>query len=282
MDMTLIEAHRVESLLPVLVAFLYGLLIGSFLNVCIYRLPLNQSIVRPRSRCPKCGTMVAWYDNLPVLSWLLLRARCRHCGQPISWQYPLLELAVGLIWAGATWILGIGFETVSAATFLSLLLAILVTDARHFIIPDELSLGGLGIGLVLAAVTDIGIVQSLIGAGVGFGVLWVVKAVGDHALRKGWIGGEEIKATLGEDEPVTAMGGGDLKMMAMVGSFLGWRGVLLTIFLGALAGTLIYLPFLFRRKKPLVPFGIYLALGGFITLLTGNRLVAWYVQWLRP
>jgi leader peptidase (prepilin peptidase)/N-methyltransferase len=268
--------------LPTLIAFVYGCLIGSFLNVCIYRLPRNESIVRPRSKCPRCGTMVAWYDNVPILSWLLLRAKCRHCGQPISWQYPLLELAVGIIWGATTWIMGISFETISAAAFLSLLLAILITDARHYIIPDELSLGGLGIGLVLSLVTDIGLVQSLIGAAVGFGVLWSVKAAGDLALKKGWIGGAEIRETLGEDEPLTAMGGGDLKMMAMVGAFLGWRGVLLTIFLGALAGTVIYLPFLFREKKPLVPFGIYLALGGFITLVAGSRLVAWYAAWLRP
>lgn len=276
----MLDLLKSSDLILAIVAGVYGALIGSFLNVCIYRLPLDQSVIRPRSRCPKCGTMVAWYDNIPVLSWLLLRGRCRHCGEPISIQYPLIELAVAAIWFASVWVYGLSFEAVSAATLCSLLLAILITDARHFIIPDEFSLGGLGMGLVLSFVTDIGPVQSVIGAAVGFGVLWLVKAAGDFALKKGWIGGEEITATLGADEPVTAMGGGDLKMMAMVGAFLGWRGVLLTIFLGALAGTLIYLPFMFRQKKPLVAFGIYLALGAFITLLAGDRLAAWYAGML--
>ncbi len=265
---------------PVLaaVAGVFGALIGSFLNVCVYRLPMNQSLVRPRSRCPSCGTMVAWYDNVPVLSWLALRAKCRHCREPISWQYPLVELTVAAIWAGSVWWLGVSFAALSAAVLVTLLLGILLTDARYYIIPDEFSLGGLGLGLGLSLFTDIGPVRSALGAALGFGLLWVVKSAGDVALRKGWIGGQEITATLGDDEPMTAMGGGDLKMMAMVGSFLGWRGVLLTIFLGSLSGSLLHLPFLFRKEKPLVAFGIYLALGAFVTLLVGDRLAAWYAS----
>jgi len=254
----------------------YGLLLGSFLNVCVHRLPLNQSVVRPRSRCPRCNAMVAWYDNIPVLSWIMLRAKCRHCAEPISVQYPLVELAVGLFWAASVWFLGLSFQAVSTAIFCSLLLGILITDARHYIIPDEFSLGGLGIGLALSFFTDIGTVRSAVGAATGFALLWSVKAAGDYALRRGWIGGEEITATLGPDEPVTAMGGGDLKMMAMVGAFLGWRGVFLTVFLGALAGTLFLLPFLVRGRKPLVAFGIYLAVGAYATLLVGEDLARWY------
>lgn len=264
------------------IAAVFGALIGSFLNVCVYRLPMNQSVVRPRSRCPRCGTTVAWYDNIPVLSWLALRARCRHCGEPISWQYPLVELAVAAAWGGSVWWLGVSFQALSAAVLVTLLLGILLTDARYYIIPDEFSLGGLGMGLALAPVTDIGLVGAAAGAALGYGLLWAVKAAGDLALRRGWIGGQEITETLGADEPVTAMGGGDLKMMAMVGGFLGWRGVLLTIFLGALSGTLIHLPFLFRRTRPLVAFGIYLALGAFVTLVAGDRLAAWYAAVLQP
>lgn len=262
------------------VAGVYGALIGSFLNVCVWRLPRNESVVKPRSRCPKCGTMVVWYDNIPVVSWLVLRGKCRQCRNPISIQYPLVELAVALLWAGSVWLLGVSWAAFSAALFVTILIGILLTDAQHYIIPDELSLGGLGAGLVLSFFTEIGILRSLVGAALGFGLLWVVKALGDYALRKGLIGGQEIKDTLGEDEPVTAMGGGDLKMMAMIGSFLGWRGVLLTVFLGALSGTIIYLPFLFRKEKPLVPFGIYLALGAFITLVAGGRLASWYAAFL--
>ena len=264
-----------------LMAGLFGALFGSFLNVCVYRLPRNESVVRPRSRCPKCGNLVAWYDNIPVVSWLVLRARCRHCGNPISIQYPLVELAVALAWGLSFWFLGFGWMALTWALFITLLLGILLTDAQQFIIPDELSLGGLVIGLLLSLVNGIRLWPALLGAVVGYGLLWLVKAAGDLALKKGWIGGEEIRETLGEGEEITAMGGGDLKMMAMVGAFLGWRGVLMTIFLGALVGSLIYLPFMFREKKPLVPFGIYLALGAFTTLVAGPRLAAWYLNFLR-
>lgn len=264
------------ELVVAVVAGVFGSLIGSFLSVCVYRLPRNESVVRPRSRCPKCGIMVAWYDNIPVISWLGLRGKCRACANPISIQYPLVELAVALSWAGSIWYLGVTWEALAAAVLVTLLIGILLTDAQHYIIPDELSLGGLGAGLALSLLTDLGIVASLIGAAAGFALLWVVKAGGDLALRRGWIGGQEIKDTLGEEEPITAMGGGDLKMLAMIGSFLGWRGVLLTVFLGALVGTLIYLPFFFRKRKPLVPFGIYLALGAFVTLIAGGQLSAWY------
>lgn len=262
------------------IASLFGALIGSFLNVCVYRLPRNESVVTPRSRCPKCGTMVVWYDNIPVLSWLALRGKCRSCGNPISIQYPLVEAAVAIAWGTSFLVLGAGVAALSAALFITLLIGILLTDAQHFIIPDEMSLGGLALGIVLSFFT-IGPVPALVGAALGFGLLWVVKAAGDFALRRGWIGGQEITETLGEGEEITAMGGGDLKMMAMIGAFLGWRGVLMTVFLGALVGTVIYLPFVFRAKKPLVPFGIYLALGAFVTLVAGGKLSAWYLGFLQ-
>jgi len=264
------------------IAGVFGSLLGSFLNVCVYRLPRNESVVHPRSRCPKCGTMVAWYDNIPVISWLGLAGKCRTCRNPISIQYPIVELLVALAWAGSVGFLGPTAAALSAALFITLLIGILLTDAQHYIIPDELSLGGLAAGLVLAFFTPIGWAGAVIGAASGYLLLWVVKAGGDLALKKGWIGGKEITDTLGEGEPLTAMGGGDLKMMAMIGAFLGGRGVLLTVFLGALTGTLIYLPFLFRKTKPLVPFGIYLALGAFVTLVAGDRLADWYAGMLVP
>jgi leader peptidase (prepilin peptidase)/N-methyltransferase len=259
-----------------LIAGVFGALLGSFLNVCVHRLPRNESVVRPRSRCPRCGTMVAWYDNIPVVSWLVLRARCRHCGERISVQYPLVELAVAVIWGGCASAWGPEPEGLSAAVFLTLLLGILLTDARYYIIPDEFSLGGLGAGLGLAFVTEIGIVRAATGAASGFALLWTVKAAGDAALRRGWIGAKEVQATLGDEEPPSTMGGGDIKMLAMIGAFLGWEGVLASVFLGALVGTLVFLPALFRERKPLVPFGIFLALGGAAWLLAGPRLTAWY------
>ncbi len=259
-----------------LIAGIFGAMLGSFLNVCVYRLPRNESVVRPRSRCPACGTMVAWYDNIPVASWLALRGRCRRCGEPISMQYPLVEAAVALIWAGCAYAWGPDVAALSAAVLLTLLLGILLTDAQHYIIPDEFSLGGLGAGLAFALFTELGIVRALIGAAFGFGLLWVVKAAGDAALRRGWIGGREVQETLGEEEPPSTMGGGDIKMAAMIGAFTGWEGVLAAIFLGALTGTLVFLPALARGKKPLVPFGIFLAAGAAVWLVAGTRLAAWY------
>ena len=264
------------------VAGAFGAILGSFLNVCVYRLPRDESVVRPRSRCPSCGVMIAWYDNVPLVSWLVLRARCRHCGARISPMYPLVEATIALAWAAAAARLGPTPQALSAAVFVTLLVGILLTDAQQFIIPDEFSLGGLGAGLALALVTDIGIVHAAIGAASGWAILWSVKSAGDFALRKGWIGGTEITATLGADEPIASMGGGDVRMLAMIGAFLGWSGVLMTVFLGALVGTIVYLPFLFRKAKPLVPFGIYLAIGALATLGFGGRLAAWYGALMMP
>lgn len=260
------------------VAALFGGILGSFLNVCVYRLPRDESVVRPRSRCPKCGTMIAWYDNVPVASWLVLGGRCRKCREPISPLYPLVELTIALVWAAAAARFGVTPQALATALFVTLLVGILLTDAQHFIIPDEFSLGGLGAGLALSFVTGIGIARSLVGAAVGFLLLGSVKLAGDLALKKGWIGGAAVTETLGRDEPVSSMGMGDLKMLAMIGAFLGWQGVVASVFLGALTGTIVYLPFVFRKTKPLVPFGIYLAVGALVALVFGNQLVTWYVS----
>ena len=136
--------------LGVVVAGVFGALLGSFLNVCVYRLPRNESIVTPRSRCPRCGRGIAWYDNVPLLSWLALRARCRHCAAPISVQYPLVELAVALIWAGSVAWQGASLDALVAAVFATLLLGIALTDAQFYVIPDALSLGGMTVGLLFA------------------------------------------------------------------------------------------------------------------------------------
>lgn len=248
----------------VALAGVYGAMLGSFLNVCVYRLPRDLSVIRPRSRCPRCETPLAWYDNVPVVSWLVLRGRCRRCREPISIQYPIVEALVGLVWAAAVWRSSVSVAAVSSGLFATLLIGILLTDARHMIIPDEFSLGGLGAGLALAVVPGgSGVLSALAGAAVGYGLLWAAGAVG-----KWWAGRD-------------AMGGGDLKMMAMVGAFLGWRGVLLTIFLGSLLGSLIYLPALLRRERHReVPFGVYLALGGGATLLFGDALLRWYTAFV--
>lgn len=252
------------DLSAVTLAALFGATIGSFLNVMIVRLPADESLVRPRSKCPQCGRPIRWYDNVPVVSWLALSGRCRRCATPISIQYPLVELAVALIWAGSAWSRGLATEALSAAVLLTLLLGILLADARHMIIPDEFSLGGLGMGLGFSLFAGgISPLQAALGAALGYGLLWAAGTVGT------WWAGRE------------AMGGGDLKMMAMVGSFLGWRGVLLTVFLGSFAGMLVYLPSLIRRERfREIPFGVFLAIGAAAALIAGDRLVAWYTSWV--
>jgi leader peptidase (prepilin peptidase) / N-methyltransferase len=239
-------------------AALLGAAIGSFLNVCIVRLPEGLSVVAPRSRCPRCGAAIGWRDNVPVLSWLWLRGRCRGCAKPISPLYPLVELATALIWVGMAWHFGITWEALSGAIFFTLLLGIAVTDARTYTIPDAFSLGGLVLALALAfAPGGIEPLRSALGAVTGLALLWVVGTLGAWIFRK------------------PAMGAGDVKMMAMVGAFVGPLGVLLTLFLGALVGTVIFGPISLRTGK-LVPFGIFLAVGAAVTFLVGEQLIAWY------
>jgi leader peptidase (prepilin peptidase)/N-methyltransferase len=202
---------------------------------------------------------VRWFDNIPVLSWLMLRGRCRSCGNPISIQYPLIELATALLWAWMAARYGPELEAGRAALFLTLLLGIAMTDAREYIIPDEFSIGGLLIGLGTSLAAGLpGFRDAVIGAAVGFALLWVVAWLGKHAFKK------------------EAMGGGDIKMMAMVGAFVGWQGVFLTIFLGSVVGTVIFGPLALAGKKKDVPFGIFLALGAAVAFLWGDAIVEWY------
>jgi leader peptidase (prepilin peptidase)/N-methyltransferase len=247
---------------PLIIAAALGLVLGSFLNVCIlaWGSEPKQSIGTRRSRCPKCDAPIAWYDNIPVLSWLILGARCRHCKAPISTMYPLVELASAAIWLFFVWRYGLSFQAVSGAVFFMLLLGIGVSDARAYIIPDEFSLGGIPLGLIAAFQLGgkEGLATALIGGAVGFAVLWLV----------GWLGSVLLKQE--------AMGGGDIKMMAMVGTFVGWTGVALTIFLGALVGTVVFLPLSLMGRKPLVPFGIFLSIGAAIAYLWGPGIVSWY------
>ena len=240
-------------------AGLVGLMIGSFLNVCTLRWPEDESVVFPGSHCPKCGEPIRWYDNVPVLGYVLLRGRCRACREPISLQYPLVELATGLVWAGMFSYAGLSFEALRGTLLLTILFGIALTDARFYIIPDQFSLGGLVLGLGLAFLPGgIDALDALIGAIVGFGLLGSVAVVGKWMLKK------------------DAMGGGDIRMMAMVGAFLGWAGVLLTVFLGALLGAVIFGPISYKTKK-LVPFGIFLAAAAAITYGFGSEIIDWYL-----
>jgi len=241
-------------------AAVVGACVGSFLNVCVHRWPAGESVVSPPSRCPECGAGIRWHDNVPVLGWLWLRGKCRACRAPISIQYPLIELTTASLWLAAALRHGFSWQALGSAVFFTLLLGIALTDARCYIIPDEFTWGGLAIGLALSlAPGGITPLRALLGAALGFGLLWGVAVLGEWLFRK------------------PAMGGGDVKMMAMVGAFLGPTGVVLTIFLGALFGSLIFGPISLRTGK-LVPFGIFLALGAGIAEPWGAAITDWYLR----
>lgn len=250
------------EIIGIAIAAVFGAMLGSFLNVLILRLPKDESVVFPGSHCPRCQAPIAWYDNIPILSWVILGGKCRHCHESISVQYPLIELLTALLWAAAAWHYGVDLTGLTAAVLGTLLLGIAVTDARHFLIPDEYTLGGLVLGLLLSARGGWdGLLQAVIGAAVGFALLYGVAVAGTKMFGK------------------EAMGGGDIKMMAMVGTFVGWKGVLLTIFGGSLLGTLVFVPLSLKQKR-LVPFGIFLAAAAGIVFVFGEQIVDWYMGWV--
>jgi len=247
-------------------AVLLGAALGSFLNVCVYRWPAEQSVISPRSRCGGCGTPIAWYDNIPVLSWLLLRARCRHCGQPISVQYPLVEIAVAAIWGLAVWQLGPTLDALRLAAFLTILLGIALTDAREMVIPDQFTVPGTALGLLLAAPAGgFPFRSALFGALLGYLLLWGVKLAAERALGK------------------PALGVGDIHMMAMIGAFTGPAGVLLTLFLGSVLGLVLGVPVMWLRGRlaPMqsyLPLGLFLAMGAAVAMVLGPAIIEWYLQ----
>ena len=249
----------IDPLIVAVIAGAFGLTIGSFLNVCTLRWPQDESVVFPGSHCTSCGADIHWYDNVPVLSYLILRGRCRACKEPYAIQYPLVEFATGLVWAGVFAYGGLSGEAFRGAVFLTMLFGISLSDARFYIIPDQFSLGGLVVGLTLSFVPGgLTWVEAVVGAVVGFAVLKGVAIAGKWMFKK------------------DAMGGGDVKMMAMIGAFLGWQGVLLTIFLGSLLGSVIFGPISYKTGN-LVPFGIFLAAGAAVTYGWGNDIIEWYV-----
>lgn len=242
----------------------FGLVLGSFYNVVIYRLPRGASIVTGRSKCPQCGHTVAAYDNVPVLSWLWLRGRCRSCRWRIPVRYPFVELLSGAAAGAVVWRYGATLEALWLYAFVSILLIITFIDWDHQIIPDPLSIGGTVLGWAGAAVClDIGLVQSLVGSLVGAGLVLLI-AVVYRLARK-----------------VHGMGGGDVKLMAMIGAFLGWKMVFPVLMIAALFGS-IYGLYLIRRgggdAQTAVAFGSFLAPAACLMLFAGTRLIDLYVR----
>ncbi|MCY3777930.1 MAG: prepilin peptidase [Candidatus Aminicenantes bacterium] len=254
-----------------------GLVIGSFLNVCIHRLPRGLSVIRPRSRCPGCSKPIPAGDNIPILSFLLLKGRCRACHAPISRRYPLVEAATAVLFLGA-WI---RFEWSSAfvicCLFLALILTLTVIDLYHRILPDVLTVGGLAAGILLSPLQDPGFFRwetgpaslpawdhlgfSLLGAGLGGGFLWLVAA-----LYRRFSG-------------VDGMGFGDVKMTAMLGAFLGWRCALLSVFVGSVIGAAagsIYMRARSKGRSYPLPFGTFLGVASAVAAFWGPGILRWY------
>jgi leader peptidase (prepilin peptidase) / N-methyltransferase len=251
-----------------LVAAWLGAALGSFLNVCIYRWPAEQSVVSPPSRCPVCERRLAWHDNVPILGWVMLRGRCRYCGTGISAQYPLIELATALIWVAAVARFGVSFDALHSAIFLTILLGIAMTDAREMVIPDQFTLVGAAIGLVLAfAPGGISPVSAAAGATAGYVLLWAVKLGAEKALGK------------------PALGVGDIHMMLFVGAFIGPAGMVLTLMLGSVLGLVVGVPFAAVRGRlaPMatyLPLGTFLAMGAAIAHVWGGTIIRWYLSFI--
>lgn len=285
--------------LVALVAGLLGACFGSFLNVCIVRLPVKESVVSPPSRCPRCGRGIPWHENIPVIGWLRLRGRCAGCGLPISPLYPLVELSVAITWALVFWWMGAGLDALRLAVFATVMIGIAVTDLRTYTIPDGFTVFGLFwvlatslAGVFLGGDTMFATpMVALLGACTGAGAIAIAMWLGEWAL--------------GRD----AMGFGDVTMMAVIGAAVGPSRSLLTVFLGALLGVVVFLavvlPLSMRRANgpastdapdsergdasvpsspagalPLVPFGVFLAPAGLMTLLWGDAIMGWYTRFI--
>jgi len=275
--------------MELVVCLLFGLVIGSFLNVCIARVPLNESVVHPRSRCPNCRKLIAWYDNFPVLSYMILTGRCRNCKKPISARYPGIELLTCAIGGLLYFKFGLSIEWGVFLIFSSALVTLAFIDLDHRILPDPITLNGIWIGIVVNVALEtpsplisnlldragyqlgprwISLLSSLAGAVIGGGLLWLVAEV--YFRVRG----------------VEGMGFGDVKMMAMIGAFLGAPLVLLTIMVGSVLGAivgLLLIQFGGKHRDYELPFGTFLSLGGILAVLYGDSLIQWYyVHMIQP
>jgi leader peptidase (prepilin peptidase)/N-methyltransferase len=270
-----------------------GAIIGSFLNVVIHRVPREESVVLPSSRCPSCGAVIAFYDNLPVLSYLMLGGRCRSCKLHISARYPAVEALTALLWLAVVWRHGISFALPFDLIFVTAVIALIFIDAEHMILPNVITYPGIAFALIARIaipfllgepyfddlpmlmggilygmpVWAASLVGALIGALVGGGSLWLM----------GWTW-EKLRG-------IEAMGLGDVKMMFMVGAYLGWRLTILNIFLGVLSGSLIGIALMAwqgkRNMQMLLPFGVFLGIGAIAALLFGSGIVEWYAGQFR-
>jgi leader peptidase (prepilin peptidase) / N-methyltransferase len=269
-------------MLEAILALAVGLLIGSFLNVCIYRLPRDRSVVTPRSFCPACDHTVAWYDNVPLLSFLVLRGRCRHCAKPISPRYPLVEALTGLLFFAIVFSHGLSAISLKLCAFAALIVGLVFSDLEERILPDEFTLGGTALGIAFAAVAPteyslftlllpqdwgrvwLSVIDAALSAAVASGILWLVgRAYHWWRHREG-------------------LGFGDVKMAAMIGAFLGLQGALLALILGSLLGSVLGLIYIFAARKDAstyeLPFGTFLGAAALAFALLQGQFFTWFLK----
>ena len=268
----------------------FGACLGSFLNVCIYRIPREESVVKPRSHCPHCGTLIAWYDNIPLLSFFILKAKCRKCGGAISARYVIVEALVAVLFLLVWFKLPLGGQPTPfalAPVFVPAIIPILwlavfglalgtFVDLEHMIIPDRVSLGGIASGLALSILIPSlhgqpdgygGFLSAFLGAAIGVGILWFIAVLGRLIFRK------------------DAMGMGDVKLMGAIGAYLGWPSVLFTLMVSSFLGAAVGVTLVLMGKKDMqsrIPYGPYIALAALIWMLWGPNLWNAYINWLIP
>ena len=254
-----------EEVLACSIAALFGATIGSFLNVCIYRLPRGASVVWPGSACTICKRDLSWFENIPVFSYLVLRGRCRTCQTPISLQYPFVEALTAAMFAFAWWLYGPSALLVSRLVFGCALIVLFAIDLEHQLLPHAITLPGIVVGFLFSFVAEPGWPDSLIGILVGGGLLLSV------AYLYLWLRHKE------------GLGMGDFKMLAMIGAFVGWKLTLLTLMLGSLAGTIVGVSLMASGRGSMaskLPFGTFLAIGAAVSATVGQRLLDWYMGFL--
>ncbi len=252
--------------------FIFGSMVGSFLNVCIYRMAREESVVKPRSHCPNCNSLIHWYDNIPLLSYILLKARCRFCQKPISLRYPIVELLTALIFLGFYNYFGLSVKLFVYLLFTSGLIIATFVDISHRIIPDEISVGGIIVGFILSLIFPQiqneklllwAAFHSFLGIVIGGGIIYLTGIIGDFIFKK------------------ESMGGGDVKLLAMIGAFFGWKIALLTFFIAPLFGAVVGIVVKIKTKESLIPYGPFLSLAALIVLFYYQEIINWLFGYYR-
>jgi leader peptidase (prepilin peptidase)/N-methyltransferase len=246
--------------------FFFGTCIGSFLNVCIYRIPSGLSIVHPPSRCPQCGARIRWWQNFPIVSWVFLRGKCAVCKAKISVRYLLVEILTGLIFLKIFTMFAFHPATLVFWTFAAGLVTLTFIDLDHQIIPDVISLPGIILGFATVSLTPLTWSNSLLGILLGGGSLWLIAIIYELLTKN------------------EGMGGGDIKLLAMIGAFLGWKAILPVIFISSCLGTIVGVPLMLRQRasgKLAIPFGPFLSAAALIWFFWGGMLLRWYLGFFR-